>query len=70
MVRGIGINDMPRGWRTQSLLNEKIYSKWSHMLLRCTKKYQEKHPTYKGVAICERWIRLSNFIEDIKKMKG
>ena len=25
MVRGIGINDMPRGWRTQSLLNEKIY---------------------------------------------
>lgn len=70
MVKGIGINDMPRGWRTQSLLNEKIYSKWSHMLLRCTKKYQEKHPTYKGVTICERWIRLSNFIEDIKKMKG
>lgn len=70
MVEGIGINDMYRGWRIESKLNEKIYSKWRHMLVRCTKKYQEKHNTYIGVKVCDEWIYLSNFVRDIKKMKG
>lgn len=41
------------------------------MLVRCyNKKYQEKFPTYKGCYVCERWLTLSNFIEDLPKIEG
>lgn len=69
MVHGVGINDMPYGWRKESELNYRIYDCWKHMLERCySKKYQEKFPTYKGCYVCERWLRLSNFVEDISKI--
>ena len=69
MVHGVGINDMPYGWRKESELNYRIYDGWKHMLERCySEKYQEKFPTYKGCYVCERWLRLSNFVEDISKI--
>ena len=67
-VYGIGYNDMPRGWTAENELNKKIYTKWKHMLLRTTQKWQEKCPVYKGTTVCEEWLFLSNFVEDVKEL--
>ena len=41
------------------------------MLYRCySKKFQEKNPTYSDCYVCERWLKLSNFVEDITKIEG
>ena len=62
-----GVNDMPRGWRLESSLNKRIYNCWHGMLMRCYyEKYHNTHPTYKNCYVCNRWLKLSNFIEDIK----
>lgn len=38
------------------------YSTWTNMLKRCyDKKYQEKFPTYKNVAVCNEWLNFQNF---------
>lgn len=66
---GKGINDMPRGWYSQSDLNKRIYSCWHHMLYRCYNKNVE-NTTYKGCYVCNRWLILSNFVEDITKIDG
>lgn len=35
--------------------------------MRCyCEKYHNTHPTYKNCYVCNRWLKLSNFIEDIK----
>ena len=37
------------------------------MLRRCyAKEWLDKHPTYIGCYVCNRWLLFSNFIEDIK----
>lgn len=42
----------------------KIYYAWGRMLQRCySKKYQEKHPTYKGCTVDEYWHNFQNFAE-------
>lgn len=67
MICGIGINDMPRGWRKANDWNYRVYRVWCDMLKRCySKKYHEKYQTYKDCYCCERWLKLSNFVEDIK----
>lgn len=67
MVYGKGINDMPYGWRLETELNYRIYECWKNMIKRCySKKYQEKYPTYKDCYVCEKWLKLSGFVEDIK----
>ena len=71
MVYGYGINDTPRGWRLENEWNKRVYEKWKSMFGRCySEKYQEKHPTYIGCTVCERWLLLSNFTEDIPKIDG
>jgi hypothetical protein len=66
---GKGINDMPRGWYSQSDLNKRIYTCWHHMLSRCYSK-DSNTTTYKDCYVCTRWLRLSNFVEDIEKIDG
>ena len=71
MVHGKGINDMPRGWRLENKLNEKIYRCWQRMLRRCyDDKTLIKHPTYKDCYVCDSWLSLSNFVDDIKKLEN
>ena len=42
----------------------KEYTRWYCMLRRCyDKKYQEKHPTYKGCTVDERWHNFQVFAE-------
>ena len=71
IVCGKGINDMPYGWTKANDKNQKIYQTWHSMLVRCyDEKYQERKPTYKWCSVCQRWLLLSNFIEDLHKIDG
>ena len=46
------------------------YDKWRKMLIRCfDDKYKEKHPTYKDVACCDRWLCYANFLEDFEILR-
>ena len=66
MIYGIGINDMPRGWRLENELNERIYKCWHNMLRRCySKESLDNRPTYKDCYVCDRWLLFSNFVKDI-----
>ena len=71
MIFNTGFNDMPRGWKSNNELNYRIYTCWHGMLMRCyCEKYQNKYPTYRGCYVCNRWLKLSNFVEDISKIKN
>lgn len=70
-VYGKGINDMSRGWSVENEWNKRVYRTWKHMLERCySEKYNKSHPTYKSCSVCERWLLLSNFVEDFKLIDG
>ena len=71
MVSGHGTNDMRRGWTVENEWNKRIYEKWRTMLKRCySEKYHERFPTYKDCTVCNRWLLLSNFVEDFKLIDG
>ena len=71
MVAEKGIYDMPRGWRTANELNKRIYQTWSNMIKRCySERLHEKNPTYKNCYVCEKWLKLSGFVEDIEQIDG
>lgn len=72
MVFGVGINDMPRGWPSKkNVWNYKVYVIWHNMIGRCyDENIQKKCPTYKDCIVCEKWLTLSNFVEDIPKIDG
>ena len=71
MVYGKGINDMEKGWKRKSKENLRKYSLWHSMLCRCyDEKYHKKYPTYKNCYVCERWLKLSNFLKDIEKLEN
>ena len=73
LVQDHGINDMPWGWASENEWNWMVYQKWYGMLRRC---YDEDfHKTkngknYIGCTVCDRWLTLSNFVEDIPKITG
>lgn len=48
----------------------RIYDMWRHMILRTTKEYWEKHPTYTGTTVSEEWKNFNNFYYDIQKLDG
>lgn len=69
MVYGKGINDMERGWKTKNELNERIYQCWKNIIMRCyCKNFHITHPTYKDCYVCDKWLKLSGFIEDLPKI--
>ena len=71
MVQGHGINDMERGWAKENKWNYKVYRTWSHMLERCySEKYHKKQPSYIDCLVSNRWLLLSNFVEDFPKIDG
>lgn len=73
LIQGHGINDMPYGWASENEWNKLVYRKWQKMLYRC---YNENfHKTkngerYKDCTVCDRWLTLSNFVEDVPKIDG
>ena len=71
LVQGHGINDMPYGWASENEWNKMVYRKWQKMLYRCyNEEFHKRQPTYIGCTVCERWLTLSDFIEDVPKITG
>lgn len=69
VVCGVGRNDMYWGWTKANDWNQRVYVVWTKMIQRCySEKYHEKNPTYIGCFVCSRWLKLSNFVEDIVKI--
>lgn len=57
----VGINDYNG---KVNINNKKIksYQIWQNMLRRCyNKNFQDRHPTYVGVAVCDEWLKFSKF---------
>lgn len=65
LLHGVGLNDAdyavcPR--ENGKIVWCKFYRVWSSMLWRCYSKTKDVNsPTYKGVQVCEEWLRFSNF---------
>lgn len=73
MIYGHGINDMPKGWTRETDLNWRIYSCWFQMLRRCYSdkdKKRKRNSCYKKCYVCDRWLILSNFVNDLPKIDG
>lgn len=71
LVQGHGINDMYWGWASENEWNKLVYQKWKDMLKRCyNEDYHKKHQTYKDCTVCDRWLVLSNFVEDVPLITG
>lgn len=73
LVEGHGINDMYWGWVSECEWNKKVYRKWTRMLYRCYNEdfhQTKKGKNYIGCTVCDRWLSLSNFVEDVPKIDG
>lgn len=70
-VFGKGIDDKGVMWRKYSKFNAMVYREWYEMLRRCySEEYQEEHPEHRGYTVCDRWLTLSNFAKDVKRING
>lgn len=49
---------------------QRIYDMWRHMILRTTKEFWEKYPTYIGTTVSEEWKNFNNFYYDIQELDG
>jgi len=70
MIYGVGINDL-----REPVCNdgEKLpqYTMWQRMLSRAySKSFLGKRPTYVGTSVCDRWLRLSNFMQDVQTIEN
>lgn len=58
--------------KKESAINKRLRRTWENMISRC---YNSKDKRYQSnlknnVTVCDRWLVLSNFIEDAKKLDG
>ena len=63
---------MPNGY-TKTEYGKRIYTLWFDMLRRCydeTQLARKRGKTYANVVVCDRWMYLRNFAEDISKLDG
>lgn len=51
---------------------KKVYQLWRNMTQRCLNPQNPYYKNYggKGVKICDKWLKLDGFIEDIDKING
>lgn len=59
-----GVNDMDFGFMSDET-NKRIYRCWYNMLQRC---YSGKQKAYDECYVCNKWLKLSGFVEDISKI--
>ena len=73
LVQGHGINDMPWGWASENEWNKRVYRLWCGKLRCCYDDNfhkTKKGETYIDCTVCERWLTLSNFVEDVPLIDG
>ena len=74
LVQGVGVNDSDyvvskretigcvNGKRKQKMVWVcPYYQTWADMLKRCSEKWKERHPTYKGCSVSDEWLTFSVF---------
>lgn len=54
--------------KKHGLWNDPLFKVWKAMLSRCTNPKDKRFSRYggRGISVCERWINVHNFIEDMK----
>lgn len=63
---------MPNGY-TKTEYGKRVYMLWFGMLRRCYDEKQlsrKRGRSYENVIVCDRWLYLKNFAEDIAKLDG
>jgi len=52
---------------THNLTNHRLYNTWKTMIHRCTNPKRKDYEYYggRGITVCERWLKVENFIEDM-----
>lgn len=52
---------------THNLTNHRLYGTWKMMIDRCTNEKNDRYNDYggRGVIVCDRWLDVANFIEDM-----
>ena len=70
LVFGVGVNDWDGNiWVDGKPIKQ--YDLWQSMLKRSfDEKYKQKYPTYEGVTCSKDWLLMTNFVEEVSKMKG
>jgi len=63
LIQGIGTNEKTFPSYSSEEGKVKEYSLWIDMLLRCTQKYWDKKPTYRGTTCSENFKSYSYFYE-------
>jgi len=70
LVCGVGVND----WAGNVKVGGKLireYDLWKSMLRRCfTDGFKQSRPTYEGVTCSKDWLSMTNFVNDVSKMRG
>ena len=69
LVKGIGINDKSRPARVNTK-RERAYTLWVNMLVRTTKAYWDKFPTYIGVEVSDNFKSYSYFYDWCQEQVG
>lgn len=61
---------MKRPHVRHGLRSHKLYDRWYSMVKRCIdpKDDQYKHYGGRGITVCERWLDLKNYIEDVEPL--
>jgi len=70
LVYGVGVNDWVGAVKVDGK-KIKEYQLWSGVLKRCfTDGFKQSRPTYKDVTCSKEWLSMTNFVNDVSKMKG
>ena len=71
LIYNKGINDLSGiGWY-KNKTNKRIYDVWRGFIRRCyDENFLKENPTYRGCYVCEKWLKLSGFLDDLPKIDG
>lgn len=63
LIYGVGHGPKKYSAKDENFKITKEYDQWRRLLYRCTPKWQEIHPSYKGCYVNDKWKYYDNFHE-------
>lgn len=66
-IYNVAINDMPRGWASETENNKRVYKLWHSMISKCYSGYT-RYSSYENCSVSPEWLYLSNFVNDLPKI--